>query len=198
MKKLRVGAIVALALVAWLPFSTGDEATAATPEMQKLMQAFAAYGTPGEAHRGLAERAGAWHVTVRMRFAPGAPMQESHGRSEVEVIMGGRYLLERFTMETPDGPFEGLGLSGYDNLKKKFVAVWIDSMSTGVMTAEGTGDASGRHIEYQGDSPDPAAGRYKPVRTVETWVDEKTRRMQSYDTGPDGKEFLQMELIYTR
>jgi hypothetical protein len=32
-------------------------------------------------------------------------------------------------------PFEGLGYTGYDNVKKQYFGTWIDSMSTGIMTS---------------------------------------------------------------
>ena len=31
-----------------------------------------------------------------------------------------------------DMQFKGMGIEGYDNVKKKFVASWVDNMSTGV------------------------------------------------------------------
>jgi len=31
-----------------------------------------------------------------------------------------------------DMMFKGMGMEGYDNVKKKFVASWIDNMGTGI------------------------------------------------------------------
>ena len=31
-----------------------------------------------------------------------------------------------------DMQFKGMGVEGYDNVKKKFVASWIDNMGTGI------------------------------------------------------------------
>ena len=41
-------------------------------------------------------------------------------------------------------PFQGLGFTGYDNHPKKYVGVWIDNMTTSIMTSSGTFDAGGK------------------------------------------------------
>jgi hypothetical protein len=131
-------------------------------------------------------------------MAPGAPPEISEGKAEVTLIMGGRYVMEKFEMSTPDGPFNGLGIVGYDNIKKHYQSIWIDSMSTGVMTADGTGDQDARVIEYAGQEPDPMSNAYKPFRSVEKQLDDNTRRADTFEKGPNGKEFKAMELFYTR
>ena len=45
--------------------------------------------------------------------------------------MGGRYLHGMFKGTAMGQPFEGASVSGYDNTKKKYFNVWVDSMSTG-------------------------------------------------------------------
>ena len=39
-----------------------------------------------------------------------------------------------------DMQFKGMGVEGYDNVKKKFVSSWIDNMGTGIQFSEGTYD----------------------------------------------------------
>ena len=177
----------------------GQEATPAKEDpMQATMAAYARYAEIGEPHRQFRQRAGTWDVTVRMWPAPGAPAEESKGVSECSLIMGDRYVLEKLESTALGQPFSGLGLLGFDNIKKKYVAVWIDSMSTGIMTSEGTPAADGKSVEYIGDLPDPVANKYRQQRAVEYEDDADHRRMEAFDVGPDGKLFRSMEMLYVR
>ena len=166
----------------------------------RMMAAWEAYAEVGAPHEALWDRQGAWDATVKFWYAPDAPPEVSQASSTAEPIMGGRYLLERFTSTMPDGAaFEGMGLVGYDNIKKAFVAMWIDSMSSGILIAESTSYADDfSRIEFRGMAPDPMAGRYKVQRSVEHWTDGDTRVMEAWETGPDGDEFKVMEITYRR
>ena len=167
-----------------------------TEEMKKMMDAYMAYGAVGAPHQLLAERAGNWDVTVRMWMAPGAPPEESKGTMEATMEMGGRYLLAKFTGTAVGQPFTGLGITGYDNLKKKYVSIWIDSMSSGIMYSEGT--AEGKKLTWIGEMPDMMTGKYKKNRGLETQTDADHMKAEGFDTTPDGKEFLAMEMVFVR
>ncbi len=52
-------------------------------------------------------------------------------------------------------PFHGIGTEGYDNVRKKFMASWIDNMGTGILLMEGTYDA----LRKAKPSPTPGEGR---------------------------------------
>lgn len=166
--------------------------------MQAMMAAYEQYGAPGAPHKGLARRVGTWKVQARFWMTPGSLPQISEGTSEISLIMDGRYVMERFEMKTSDGPFHGLGIVGYDNIKKRYQSIWVDAMSTGIMAAEGPGDPDARTIEYTGQEPDPVSHAYRPYRSVETQLDDNTRRLETFEASPDGKEFKAMELFYRR
>ncbi len=186
---------VSMVVLALAPLLAAEEPT--EPDMAALMEAYAKYGTTGEHHAALAERAGSWSATVTLWPAPGAPPDVSQGTSERTLIMDGRYLLEEFSGETPWGPFQGMGLTAYDNIKQRFVAIWIDSMSTGIMTAESTAISEDR-VEYTGDSPDAMSGSYITTRSVETRIDADTYRVEAFTPLPGGGEFRNMQIVYTR
>jgi hypothetical protein len=71
-------------------------------------------------------------------------------------------------------------------------------MSTAIYYSEGTYDAATRTFTFTGESPDLMAGEYVESRWVETWTDDDHFVSQGYKPGPDGEEFLEMELRYTR
>src|SRR5205823_13766477 len=83
--------------------------------------------------------------------------QESKSTVTHKTIMGGRYVRmnvsENMQMPGEDRKmktvqFKGMGLEGYDNVKKKFVASWIDNMGTGIEFSEGTYDPATKSFTY--------------------------------------------------
>ena len=200
---MRSGTLTGIVIAGLLVLLAGAPAIAQSPSQedpaaQAAMKALMDYGTPGPAHKALASAVGKWKVATKMYPAPGAPPQESTATSEITSWWDGRYVIEKFEGTAPEGPFSGFSISAYDNLKKKYVATWMDSMSTGLAVLEGTADASGKVFTYRGEVPDPASGKFVPCRTVITIIDSNHRRFESFWPGPDGKEFKMMEMLYTR
>jgi hypothetical protein len=199
MARSSISGVMALVLaLAAVPAPAADQGAGQQEmDMAALMEAYARYGTPGEHHRQLAERAGTFQVKVTVWPAPGAPPDVSEGTSERTLMMDGRYLMERFSGTTPMGPFQGIGVTGFDNIKQRFVAIWIDSMSTGIFTSEST-RIGNNAVEYRGESPDPMTSSFITTRSVDTKVDANTFRYESYTPLPGGGEFKNMEIVYTR
>jgi hypothetical protein len=161
------------------------------------MKAMMAYATPGDIHKMLAKSTGNWTATVTMWMQPGAQPVSSSAACTSEMILGGRYLQSKNSGNFMGQPFEGIGLTGYDNAKKMFVSSWVDNMGTGIMTMNGTWDEAGKSINYTGSMVDPMSGKDIPVREVWKFSDDNTQVMEMYSiTG--GKEFKNMEIKYTR
>ena len=118
--------------------------------------------------------------------------------SKATMIMDGRYLFDKVKGTFGGMPFEGMGTTGYDNGRKKFVATWIDSMGTGIMIGEGDYDADKKSWSYTAKSTEPMSGQSILTRSVERIVDDNTWVMEMYGPGPDGKEFQMMEITYHR
>ena len=161
---------------------------------QEEMAAWMAYMTPGEPHAELANNAGEWNHTLSMWMQPGTPATEATARSEGEMILGGRYLVERFEGNMMGMPFEGHALTGYDNAKKKFFSAWIDNMGTGLMTGWGDWDAATNSLTISGTFVDPMDGMDKPYRQVMKRVNDDHTIMEMYVPGPDGAEYKNMEI----
>ena len=197
-RRMLLCAVSVCLLAGLISAQTPETGKAPDPQMQAMMESWMKYASTGPEHKVLADRAGKWDAAVRFWMAPDAPADESKSTSECTLIMGGRYLVEKLEGIANGMPFSGMGITGYDNIKKRYVGIWIDNMSTGIMASESVGDSTGRVISYVCEMPDPVAGKYKKCRAVETTIDANTRKMESYDFAPDGKEFKAMEIIYTR
>ncbi len=165
---------------------------------QAMMAKWAEYSTPADAHGRLAELAGDWEWTMNWWMQPGAPPEQSSGTSKSEMILGGRYLNDHFRGTAMGQPFEGDGLTGYDNHLKEYFSTWVDNMSTGVFVTRGKYDPQAKSLVMTGTMDDFMDGKKKTMRTVLTHVDENTMRFEMYAPGPDGKEFKTMEMVSKR
>jgi Protein of unknown function (DUF1579) len=173
------------------PAGAGGQDAAAMAAMIKA-------GTPGKEHEALAKSAGTFDAEVITRMAPDGPEMKSKGKETSEMILGGRYLKSDFTGDMGGMTFAGTGLTAYDNVKKKWVSVWADSMSTGVLVSEGTGDAAGKTITFTGEYPDPVDGKSKKFRQVFKQIDDDHHEFEMHMPGPDGKEYRALQIKYTR
>jgi len=189
-----VGSVIAGRLVSQ---EKADDKKAVDPGM--------AYATPGKEHQALVKRAGKWEYKGKFYMAPDAPPTEMKGRSEFKAIMGGRFVLDE---NEGDGfpefggqKFHGLGITGYDNFKKKYVSTWIDDMGTGILVMEGDASPDGKVLTYIGEMPDmmgTTGKKMMKVRSVEKTVDNDHFGFAMYAPGPDGKEMKMFEIDYAR
>lgn len=197
MKALRVVLTAATVVALALPALAQDEG-AMTPEMAAMMEAWEKAATPGPNHELMASFAGEWTFTTTSWMAPDAPPQETTGTMTSKAILGGRFVVDEVHGTMMGQPFEGMGVSGFDNVKGKFVSVWVDSMGTGIMTAEGDYDPQTKTMTMFGTFTDPLTGAPKQVRMVTHLETEKRHVMEIFEAGPDGAEQRTMRMVYTR
>ena len=173
-----------------------DKAAADKAAEMAKMEALMA---PGEAHKVLEPLAGQWTYTSKFWMTPDGPAQESTGASTDSLIYGGRFLMQVVKGTMNEKPFEGLGFTGYDNIRKEYVSVWLDGVATGLMTSSGQYDAATKTITETGSHSCPLTGeKDRKVRSVVTLVDNDHKTYTAYAAGPDGKETKMMEISYTR
>jgi len=154
---------------------------------------------PGEQHALLKRLAGRFTADVTMKMTADGPEMKSKGEEVNEMILSDRYLKSDFSGDMMGMPFKGTNLAGYDTMKKKYISVWGDSMSTGLIASEGDADASGKVITYAGECPCPAeGGQMKKFRQMLTIQDNDHHDFEMFQAGADGKEFCGMKIKYTR
>ena len=195
------GLVVAVALATSIAGAADKqaEAPAMSAEEQAMMQKWHEFMTPGEPHKLLAAKAGSWVGKVTMWQTPDAPPETSPATSEQKLIMDGRYLEDHTQGSFMGMPFAGHGITGYDNMKKKFVSTWIDNMGTGIMMSEGTYDAATKTFTYMGEGPDVMTGKYKPMKGIEKMTGPDQWSMEMLNQTADGKGWWKMmEIVYTR
>lgn len=176
-------------------------------DMQKMMQQMMELSKLNENHKMLGELAGTWSYTVKMWMNPdpNAKPEESKGIAVRKPMMDGRFYVMDVTgkmeMPGPDGKkkettFKGMGLEGYDNVKKKFIGTWMDNMGTGIMMSEGDYDPATKTLTYTSEY-EGIPGMKTKIREIVKVVDKNHHTFEWYeDRG--GKEVKTMEISYTR
>jgi hypothetical protein len=188
-------ALALIALAAPLAAEPAGEPPEMTPEQQAMMDAMMKAATPGAEHAWLASLAGSWTFTGTSWMEPGGPGETFTGTAERTMIFGGRVLVEKVTSEFGGMPFEGMGMTGYDNVTQSWWGTWNDNMSTGMAISKGS--CSAGKCEFTMTMPDAVTGKMSTGRVVaEHMADHEAHVM--YAPGPDGKEFKVMEFHYSR
>jgi Protein of unknown function (DUF1579) len=194
--------------------ATATDSTAARPapatgqpNPEEMMKQMMEMSKLNENHKLLAEMNGNWNYAIKMWMNPdpNAKPQESKGTATRKSVMGGRYFVMdvsgKMQMPGEDGKmkdmqFKGMAVEGYDNVKKKFVSSWIDSMGTGIQGSEGTYDPASKTFTYTMEM-EPMPGMKQQVREV-IKVTDKDHMMLEWYENRGGQEKKTMEIAYTR
>jgi len=166
-------------------------------DQQAMMELWKKLATPGEPHKLLASMAGSWTTTTKEWMEPGKPPTESTGTAEMKMLLDGRFLYQEYNSQMMGQPFSGIGIDAYDNMTKKYVTAWIDSMGTGIFIMEGTASADGKTITLKGSHPEPGGGKMTH-RAVWKIVDNNNQTFDMYGAHHRGKETKMLEITYTR
>jgi hypothetical protein len=182
--------------------------TSAQPNQAEMMKQMMELSKLNENHKLLASLAGTWTYNIKfwMNPDPNAKPQESKGSAVTKPMMGGRYFVMdvsgKMQMPGPDGKmkdmeFKGMGVDGYDNVKKKFVSSWIDNMGTGIEFSEGTYDPATKTFTYASEM-EAVPGMKTKVREVLKIADNDHHTFEWYEDRGKGQEAKTMEISYTR
>lgn len=194
MKKFALASIVLCCLVG---SAFAAEGTGMSEE--DMMKRWMEVASPKAEHEMLGKMAGDWECTMKFWMAPGAPAQEGKGSCKDVVVTGGRAISSTFTGEMMGMPYEGHGMTGYDNYNKVYWSTWTDNMTTGMMYMEGTSTDGGKTIVFNTTMDEPVMDvKDKPVRMVSKMVDEDMHIFESWDEVGTPNEFKAMEITYSR
>jgi len=153
--------------VCW--FAVAALATASTAHAARAQD----FPKPGPEHELLKKMAGNWDLTLK--FAG----MESKGTVVYKMDLGGLWLSSKLDGETGGQKFSGRGFDGFDPNKKKYVGVWVDSMSAAPMIMEGTYDKDKKIVNMTGEGPgfDGKPTKYKSTTEIK---DENTMVMSMW------------------
>ncbi len=167
--------------------------------MGEMMAKWMKLNAKGAEHKKFEKMVGVWDHESKCWMAPGCEPTPSKGHAEFSLILDGRYIQQKYFSEYEGKPFEGISLEGYDNMKKKYVTIWMDNMSTGISMSMGTTDKSGKVTTYFGKMDDPMTGeKDKEVKYVAKEISDDKVVFSMFEKRPQVGEFKTMEITYTR
>jgi len=179
--KRTIGAAVALALTAGLAWAA-VRSQEGMPPMPK----------PQKEHEFLKQFVGTWNSTMKMRMAAEQPWTDATG-TDTYTMLGGFWLVAETKGDMAGMQFSGLGTTGYDPYKKKYVSTWVDNMGPCLSIGEGTLDATGKILTTIASGTDCESGKPCTYRIVQELKDKDTCTFSFFMTGKDGKEFEGMK-----
>jgi hypothetical protein len=191
----RTFAVVTI-LFAALPLVASGQETKKDPGAEELEKAWEEFARVGEEHKQLARLAGEWKTEIKSFYPDPSKPEVTEGTATFRSIMGGRYLQQNFRGEIGGKEFRGMGLSGYDNAKKKYVGAWVDTMGTGIMNTEGEYDEKKHELTETGVSSGPS-GEEK-FKMVSRYLDDNKFVFEMYMVDAQGQAAKMMEMTYTR
>ena len=121
---------------------------------------------PGPEHDFLKKHEGNW--TTTMKFGG----MDSKGTVTYKMELGGLWMSGTMESEMFGTKFTGKSLDSFDAGKKKYVSVWVDSMSTGPVITEGTFDAAKKVLTMEGTGPGQDGKPTKYKSTTEMTDDD--------------------------
>jgi hypothetical protein len=194
---------IAIAQPAKQPASpTTDDAQAKmAAEMQACMMACAEASTVGPEHERLAKSVGTWKGQVTMYMPmPGMDAMKSECTTIITPRMDGRF----FECDTKGdmgemGPFEGAGISGFDNVSKQYTQVWYDCMGTGMAVGTGELSSDGSIMTWTLTYNCPVKKGPVQMRQIERVTGPDTMVLEVHGPNPlTGDDFKMMEISYKR
>lgn len=202
-KHLVIVSGVSLAVVGLASRALSDDQTKSqepTAEQTAAMPAeWAKIAAPSVHHKRLDFFVGKWRTKTKMWMGgPGSMPIESDGTSEIKWVFGGRYLLDEHKGSMMGQPYEGMGLTGYDNYRNMYVGSWYSNMGTAPLTMTGMRHPKTGVFTYYGEMDEPAlkvTGR--TVKYVVRPVDKDHYVFEIIDLHA-GDGYKVIEITYTR
>jgi hypothetical protein len=145
---------------------------------------------PGPEHEVLKRFEGDWDAVATFGDT------KAKATASFKLILGGRWLLEHFKADIGGAPFEGRGTTGYDVMKKKYVACWVDSMEPWMTLMEGTYDKDSNTLTETGEAPGPDR-KLQKIKSVYEFKGPDSIVFTMYQVA-DGKDQQMMQITYTR
>lgn len=146
---------------------------------------------PGPEHEPLKKLVGTWDAVMNMQG------QESPGVMTFKLICGGMWLESDYQGQVVGQKFSGHGLDGYDQAKKKYVSIWVDSMESAPMVSTGDMDSKTHTLTLVGEAAAPD-GKPQKYKTISHLKDDDHLSFTMSMSAADGSETPVFTIKYTR
>ncbi len=162
-------------------------------ELEKL---FEEYATPGEEHQQFRRMVGDWKTKTTNYYPNPEEPTVTEGKASFRLLLGGRFLQQRFQGEYDGKRYSGIGTTGYDKALEKYVGSWMDTMGTGIMHTTGIYNEDKHQMVETGTSTCPL-GEIK-FRMVTDYESNDKFTFTMFMAMPGMPEMKSMVMAYTR
>ncbi|MEX2219820.1 MAG: DUF1579 domain-containing protein [Phycisphaerales bacterium] len=178
------------------PQGPPKEHPAVPADMQAAMEAWSKAMAPSAQHEVLKKMVGEWKTTTRLMG--GGAVADAPGTASNELVLGGRFLLQRTTGTMMEQPVSGLGMLGYDIIRKQFTGTWADTMGTGLLHYHGGLNKDGDGLTMFGAMDEPMTGEIGKTIRLATRFDGPDRYTLTIQEVQYGEPFTVVEITYER
>lgn len=135
----------------------------------------------------LKQLVGEWESEAELIRGPGKPAKKRRGKESTRAI-GEFWVVSDLKAELPTGEsMSAVYTLGYNPEKKKYVATWIDSVTSHMWIYEGTLDETGKILTMESDGPNAmVAGKTARFRDVIEIKSRDLRTLTSSSQADDG------------
>ena len=176
-----------------------DPGEGMTAEQQAMMAEWAKVAAPGDHHKHLDYFVGKWKTKTKMYMGgPGSAAMESEGASEMKWVLGGRFIMDEHKGTMMGQPYEGIGMTGYDNYRNLYISSWYSNQGTNILTMSGMRHPKTGVFTYYGEMDEPGlkvTGR--TVKYVTKIVDSDHFTFDIIDLHA-GDDYKVIEIAYER
>jgi Protein of unknown function (DUF1579) len=165
--------------------------------MEEMMKKAEAACTPGPAHQALEPLVGEWDAEVKTRMDPGAPSTISKGPAKSPWALNGRFVQQEFSGEFMGSPLRDRTY-GLRQRSAKYRSVWIDDMSTTIVTSEGDAEGVGKVITLGGDYACAMTGEQHNTTTQIYRILSRDKHVFEMHDAARGANSKVMEITYIR
>lgn len=170
-----------------------------TPDQIKQM--LEEQGKPAPEHKNIQPLVGTFDAELNFLMEPGGKPEVSKGVSRNRWIMGDKFLQTDFegtmAFAGAEFPFKGMGILGYDKMTGRYNMMWIDSLSTTMITSTGTPGENAKEISVSGTAVSPMG---EAAMTHVFKVESNDRHVLEFWQGVPGQEDMMKVgwITYTR
>ncbi len=155
-------------------------------------------GQPGAGHKRLEVFIGNWKAVTQIWHFPGDPPATQKGTISNFWMLDGRFVGQEYKSRGIEPQFQGLGAIGFDNVTKKYTVVWLDSMSTSMVTEQGECDDTGREFTFHGTHSDADTGTLVATKTVVRFIDTDHYVHEAFRVDANGASSKTLQVMYAR
>lgn len=175
-----------------------SEATSKSAEEIAYEEAFVAANSLSKNHTLLKSLVGNWNAEIKLWKDPTIAPQIYSGTEAVSSLFEDRFIKVDFSTVINGKAFASLSFIGFDNFRDAFTSFALELGSTQMINSRGKLDQTGKVITFSAVTREPVSRMPYQIKSLMTLHDKDHRKLEVFETLPDGQVLKTMEVNYNR